>query len=188
VGAHPFLVPITSLRRTPGARREEHRRGVLASEPTEPELQVTGTTVPSGAELAVDVVLEVVDGGIVVAGEVHAPWRGECRRCLRPVEGMLDAEVRELYRPHPDGDADEDEDTYPLGTHHLDLRPLARDAVLLDLPLAPLCRPDCAGLCPTCGADLNDGPCSCPAPATDPRWAALDGLRGAAAGGDQAGG
>jgi uncharacterized protein len=61
------------------------------------------------------------------------------------------------------------------------LRPLVRDALLLELPLAPLCRPDCRGLCARCGADLNAGPCSCVAD-RDPRWGALDALRGA---GDQ---
>jgi uncharacterized protein len=53
------------------------------------------------------------------------------------------------------------------------LRPLVRDALLLELPLAPLCREDCRGLCAHCGADLNDGPCDC-APPRDPRWDALD--------------
>ncbi len=183
MSANPFLVPITALRRTPGARREEHRRGVLP--PADPAnahlgLRVTGTMVPEGAEVAVDAVLEVVDGGIVVAGEVHAPWQGECRRCLRAVHGDLVADVRELYRPRRPGVADEDDETYPLGTDWLDLRPFTRDAVLLELPLAPLCRPDCAGLCPTCGVDLNGGPCGCPLATADLRWAALDALRGPA--------
>ena len=60
----------------------------------------------------------------------------------------------------------------------MDLLPLARDAVLLNLPLAPVCRPDCAGLCPTCGADLNEGPCLCLPVSSNGRWAALDALRG----------
>jgi uncharacterized protein len=72
---------------------------------------------------------------------------------------------------------DDDEETYALGVDHLDLEPLARDAVLLNLPLAPLCRADCAGLCPICGADLADGDCGCDEESGDPRWAALDALR-----------
>ena len=66
-------------------------------------------------------------------------------------------------------DADLDEDTYPLEGDQLDLRPLVRDALLLELPLAPLCREDCRGLCAECGADLNLGPCQC-RPALDARW------------------
>jgi uncharacterized protein len=95
------------------------------------------------------------------------------------VEGDLDVEVRELYRPHGRlRGADDDEETYELSGEHLDLAPLVRDALLLSLPLAPLCGPDCPGLCPSCGADLSVGTCGCPQTAADKRWAALDVLRG----------
>ncbi len=128
------------------------------------------------AEVDVDVVLSVVGGGIEAVGHIKAPWRGECRRCLGPVTGELDVPVRELYRPRLGDDAGEDEDTYPLSGELLDLKPLARDALLLDLPLAPLCRIDCAGLCPRCGIDRNEVACDCPAGTGDPRWAGLDAL------------
>jgi len=59
----------------------------------------------------------------------------------------------------------------------IDLAPLAREALLLELPLAPLCQAECAGLCPTCGADLNAGPCGCAGVVADARWLALDELR-----------
>ena len=115
--------------------------------------------------------LESVLGGVSVTGTVSAPWTGACRRCLAAASGVLDCPVRELYTE--DGDGDE---TYPLDDDDVDLEPLVRDAVLLELPLAPLCRPDCRGLCPICGADRNVEPCDCEAP-PDPRWAALDVLR-----------
>lgn len=167
-----WLVPVTALRRSLGQRREEHRAGRLG------ELTVAGSRVPADAEVTVDVVLTSVSGGIEVAGTVRAPWQGECRRCLQPVDSELVAEVRELYRPPgADGGGEPDEETYELGSDQLDLAPLARDAVLLELPLAPLCRPDCAGLCPTCGADRNTTPCDCATEVSDPRWAALDTLR-----------
>ena len=71
------------------------------------------------------------------------------------------AEVRERYAPV--GGADRDEEAYPLSGDELDLEPLARDAVLLELPLAPLCSEDCRGLCPVCGANRNTEPCGvCP--------------------------
>jgi uncharacterized protein len=164
-----WLVPVLSLRRSIGSQREEHRSGPLA------ELTVAGVAVPPEAEVAVDVILTSVSGGVEVSGTVHAPWKGECRRCLSAVQGEITSEVRELYRPPDTGEPDED--TYDLGTDHLDLQPLARDALLLDLPLAPLCRPDCAGLCPVCGADRNAEPCGCAAVVVDPRWAALEALR-----------
>ena len=179
----PFAVNVAGLRRTPGARRTERRRGVIDG------LAVTGSHVPPGDEVDVEVVLEVTGTSVVVAGMVAAPWAGECRRCLRPVEGDVAVQVRELYEPpdpdhdgpghhHPTPDGSPDDETYSLAGDTLDLLPLARDAVLLHLPQAPLCAPDCRGLCPTCGADLNDGPCDCPSRAADDRWAALDALRG----------
>jgi uncharacterized protein len=169
------LVPVTTLRRQTGARREERRAGRVG------ELAVAGSVVPASAEVVAAVRLDSISGGIEVAASVVAPWRGECRRCLRPIEGQLDCEVRELYRPRAEHEAaaapDADEDTYPLAGDFLDLRPLVRDALLLELPLAPLCQADCRGLCPTCGADLNQGTCGCASAAVDPRWAALDSLR-----------
>jgi uncharacterized protein len=167
-----WLVPITAMRRTIGAQRHERRQGRLGL------LKVADTVVPADAEVTADVVLTAVDGGLEVAGTVRSDWVGECRRCLRPVGGELSTEVRELYRPRAEGERDtDDEETYPLGVDHLDLAPLARDALLLSLPLAPLCREDCAGLCPSCGADLAEEDCGCARAAPDPRWAALDVLR-----------
>jgi uncharacterized metal-binding protein YceD (DUF177 family) len=60
--------------------------------------------------------------------------------------------------------------------HHLDLTEAVRQALVVEQPMAPLCRPDCAGLCPECGADLNAGPHSCAAEPEDSRWAALRAL------------
>jgi DUF177 domain-containing protein len=168
----PWLVPVAALRRNVGERREEHRVGPLG------ELRVAGSSVSEGADVAVDVVLTSVSGGIEVAGTVRAPWEGDCRRCLQPICSELVTEVREMYRPPgTDGGGEPDEETYELGSDSLDLAPLARDAVLLELPLAPLCRPDCAGLCPTCGADRNTTDCDCDGEVVDPRWSALDSLR-----------
>ena len=169
MGADPFLIPITSLRRHPGARRAERRVAPLGL------LTVAGSQVLEKAEVEVEVTLEVAVGGIAVSGFVRGPWRGECRRCLQSVGGTVVAEVRELYRPA--GAQEDSEETYLLGVDHLDLRPLARDAILLELPLAPLCRADCAGLCPSCGVDRNQIECGCADGPADPRWAALDALR-----------
>ena len=197
VAQNPWLVPITNLKRSPGTRRTERRSGRVG------ELRVAASVVAQNAEVTADAVLDAVDGGIEVTADVSAPWQGECRRCLRPVEGLLQVHVRELYRRHDDTHAhgpshtqgpgqargtghhghhapageEEDEETYPLKGEMLDLQPLVRDALLLELPLAPLCSEDCQGLCPTCGADLNDGPCSCDHAPADPRWAALDLLK-----------
>lgn len=178
MATNPWLIPITNLKRSLGNRREEQRSGQVG------ELRVADTTVAADAIVDADAVLDSVDGGIEVTATVAAPWSGECRRCLRPVNGRLEARVRELFRPRHRGEnPDDDEETYPLTGEQLDLRPLVRDAILLELPIAPLCRPDCAGLCPTCGADRNEGDCGCPPTTGDPRWAALDLLRDIPGGG-----
>jgi uncharacterized protein len=135
-------------------------------------MHVTESEVPDDSPIDVEVSLEAVEGGIVASGVVRAHWVGECRRCLGPVAGEVESRVEELYVREP-----EEGETYPIDGDHIDLEPLAREAIVLALPLAPLCRPDCQGLCPTCGADLNAGPCGCPVADIDPRWAALDVLR-----------
>lgn len=166
---NPWLVPIKNLRRSVGNRRRELRRGRVG------ELRVAESVVAGTAEVEAVALVDSVDGGVEVTATVTAPWSGECRRCLRPLGGELRTSVREMYRPRARGEPP-DEETYPLGGDQLDLRPLVRDALLLALPIAPLCREDCLGLCPSCGADLNNGPCGCPAPAADPRWAPLERL------------
>ena len=140
-------------------------------------LSVAGSVVDEADEVSADAVLDSVDGGIEVSADVSAPWSGECRRCLKPVRGRLQVHVRELYREHRHPSDKDDEETYPLRGEMLNLKPLVSDAILLDLPLAPLCSESCKGLCATCGADLNDGPCVCDPVPTDPRWAALDALQ-----------
>jgi uncharacterized protein len=114
-------------------------------------------------------------GGIDVDGTVSAPWVGICRRCAEPVSGELRIHVHERYADAPLA-GPSDEEIYPIDDDDIDLGPLVRDALVLELPMAPLCRQDCAGLCPRCGANLNEGACGCVAP-RDPRWANLDVLR-----------
>lgn len=135
-------------------------------------LVVGDTAVGAETPVTCDLLLEAVHGGVLATGEVRATWAGECRRCLDPAAGEVVAQVQELFesKPRPG-------ESYPLDPEQLDLEPMVREAVLLELPLVPLCRDDCAGLCPTCGAPRSVGPCSCPSETGDPRWAALDVLR-----------
>ena len=184
MSANPFHVNIAALRPPSGGRHHVLRRGRLDG------LAITCSAVPAEAEVVVDADVEVVDGGVVVTGVVSSTWVGECRRCLHPVTGELVADVREIFERVPrtrqgatagGGPAalvdDSDEaDTYPLTGDTLDLAPMARDALLLELPLAPLCRADCPGLCPTCGTDLTEQSCDCRQVSANPVWAALDGL------------
>jgi uncharacterized protein len=134
------------------------------------ELDVHDNRVRGDISIAVDATSSV--DGVVVHGTVTTPWRGQCRRCLTEVEGASVSEVDELFQQHPrHGDAVE------ITGDQIDLAPVVREYVLLDLPDAPLCRDDCAGICPTCGIDRNNGTCDCQPQATDPRWSALEGLK-----------
>lgn len=161
-----LVVNVADLLHRPAARRRA--RHTLEAGP----LQVLSTTVPAGSEIDVDTMLEWVSDGILATGTATAPWVAECRRCLTEVGGEVRAPFQELFEM----EAREGE-SYPLKGDRIDLAPLVTEALLLSLPLAPLCREDCAGLCPTCGADLNASPCSCDPSPPDPRWAALDVLR-----------
>jgi uncharacterized protein len=173
----PFVVRVARLRRSSGRQAHEVRRGevVLAGPLDEAGIDPGRSVVPSGAEAEADVTLVPFVGGIDVDGTVTAPWVGICRRCAEPVSGELSIHVHERYADAPLAGSS-DEELYPIVDDDLDLGPLVRDAVVLELPMAPLCRPDCAGLCPRCGANLNEGDCGCVAP-RDPRWANLDVLR-----------
>jgi uncharacterized protein len=115
--------------------------------------------------------LERIPEGVVVRAEVRAAWIGACSRCVDPVSGEARVHVDELFEPEPLAG-----ETYRLGDDEIDLEPLVRDAILLELPLAPRCRAECAGLCPRCGADRNRTGCDCRVETDDPRWAALRSL------------
>ena len=167
---HPVLrIGVMELRRRPGTQRDVHVTTAL------PGLQVTGARVPDDAELVVDATLESIEGGAVtVSGTVDVPWTAECRRCLDEVVGSATVDLSEVFEVHP-----VEGETYPIEGDEVDLEPVVRDAALLHLPLAPLCRPDCEGPAPdefptaVEGEELEeggDGP-------RDPRWAALDELR-----------
>ena len=167
MAARPWIVHVTPLLRAPGSRREEHVRG-----PVEGAIG-SASIVPVDEDVAADLVLESLNGGAVMAaGTIDSPWAGECVRCLGPAGGRLSLAVREIYEPGSDA-----EETYPLHGDQIDLEPLVRDAVLLELPLAPLCADDCQGLCPVCGVNRNQTSCTCAAEARDPRWSALDQLK-----------
>jgi uncharacterized protein len=133
---------------------------------------ISTASVPPHGEIDVDLVLESIANGLVAEGTITVPWTGECRRCLERVDGLVEARVKEVF----ERDATEGE-TYPLGQDEVDLEPMVRDAVLLALPLAPLCRPDCRGPAPDA---FPTGPEDADAAARrlrDERWAALDDLR-----------
>ena len=149
-----FRIDVADLLHHPGARRT-----VRLTQPVE-DLAGTGASVPDPVAVILD--LERISEGIVVRGTISATWRGDCARCLAPRSEPLELHVDELFEPDPVPG-----ETYPLEGHELDLDQLVRDAVLLELPLAPHCDPPCPLPSPA-----NDDA----EPDVDPRWRALSDL------------
>ena len=131
--------------------------------------------VPEGAPVQLHLRLESVMEGVLVSGSVEAPVTGQCARCLEPVLDTLELDVQELYAyagSTTEATSGEDE-VRRIDGDLLDLAPLVRDTVVLPLPLAPTCTPDCAGLCVDCGERLDDLPADHSHELVDPRWAGL---------------
>jgi DUF177 domain-containing protein len=124
----------------------------------------------------VDAILDIsrmTHGGYALRLRFTAGVEGPCMRCLEPAEPTFAVDAREVDQA---GGGDELSSPYVDG-EELDLASWARDAFALALPAQLLCREDCAGLCPECGADLNEDPDHAHERAPDPRWAKLRELR-----------
>jgi uncharacterized protein len=136
--------------------------------------------VPKGADLELDLRFEAVMEGVLVTGTTRVPLVGECSRCLDPITLSFEVEFQELF-VYPDtrsvrGEDAPGEDEPQLEGDLIDLEPTLRDAVVLALPLSPLCRDDCPGLCSECGVRLADAEPDHHHDVVDPRWAALQDL------------
>jgi uncharacterized protein len=154
-----------------------------ATEPVETNAEVPAAS-PVFADLDTVPTRPVVVSGRLMAagpgtyywdGRVRTQVQGTCRRCLVPVVVDVDDPVRLLFTEDEDND-DPAAVILPPRAADIDLGDAIREALILAMPEYPLCREDCRGLCPRCGADLNQGPCACP-PVPDPRWGALEALR-----------
>ena len=177
----PLVFDLRELGRRPGTLREYQRR---VAAPAGLGLDVIG--VPEGAPLALDLRLESVTEGVLVTGTVEGQVSGQCGRCLDPLTEDLAVDVCELFA-YPDSTTDattEEDEVYRIDGDLLDVEPVVRDTVVLALPWTPLCRPDCPGLCPTCGQRLEDLPEGHSHDVIDPRWAKLSALAAPDAGPD----
>jgi len=161
-----LLVNAADLLRRPGSER------LIQISLTAADLGLDDERFASDDLIAVDLQLESMSDGIVVAGTIDIPWHGVCRRCLRTLAEHTVSEVDELYQT-----VVTDPDAFQIVGDQLDLLPMVRELALLDAPWSPLCRPDCAGLCPDCGIDLNTGTCDCEEPRQPSPWDVLDDLK-----------
>ncbi|HYJ66218.1 MAG TPA: DUF177 domain-containing protein [Nocardioidaceae bacterium] len=171
------MLDTRELGRRPGSERK-----VSLTAPAPADLGIGVIGVPEGSDVELELRLEAVIEGVLATGTARVVAVGECVRCLESVEESLDVDIQELYAYDDGGDAaaggDGPDDIRRLEGDLLDLESVLRDEVVLALPLKPLCRPDCAGLCPECGVRLADVPGHAHEEDIDPRWAALSRLTG----------
>jgi uncharacterized protein len=185
--SHDSLVfDLRSLSRQAGSSRAETR---IALAPADVRLELAG--VPEGSEIELNLKFEAVTEGVLVTGSATAQVTGECARCLGPVSDTVTVSLLELYRYHDDPrhhaskrkiekeePADDEEEERFLDGDLLNLEPAFRDAVVLALPMSPLCEEDCPGLCVQCGVPLAEaGPGHTHDDRIDPRWAGLSNLQ-----------
>jgi uncharacterized metal-binding protein YceD (DUF177 family) len=169
-GANPWRLDLRELGRRAGSMQEVDR--TLAA-PEGWRVELIG--VPAGGEVHVHLRLESVMEGVLVTGELDVPVTGSCARCLEPIEDTLQLDLQELYAYEgstTEATSEEDE-VRRIEGDFLDLEPLVRDSVVLNLPLAPVCTEDCAGLCVDCGKRLDDLPPDHHHDVVDARWAGL---------------
>jgi uncharacterized protein len=170
--ANPWSVELRELGRRPGSMQQIER-----TLPAPADWRVEMIGVPEGADVHLRLRLESVMEGVLVSGEVELPLEGQCARCLEPIEDTLTLDVQELYAYEGSTtvETSEEDEVRRVEGERIDLEPLVRDAVVLALPLAPVCDEDCAGLCAECGERLDDLPPDHHHELVDPRWAALAG-------------
>lgn len=180
---HTFKLNTYELARRAGEMKE-YQLDITVDE----KIGVDLISVPAGELIEVDARLESVTEGVLLSADVYAIAKGECIRCLDPVEIVVERKIQELYNyPPEDGkgkkkkkqvDLDDldVEDELMMEGDVLDLEPPIRDAIVLSLPINPLCAQDCLGLCPECGGKWSELPADHMHQLKDARWASLESL------------
>jgi uncharacterized protein len=165
----PMVVDISRLGRRPGAMVT-----LRDTVPSPSRIGLDMIAIEQGAPLELDLRVESVSEGVLVTGTVAGPTVGECARCLTAVNERLQVGLTELFAyPNSATEATTEEDEVGhVVDNIIDLEQSIIDAIGLELPFSPVCRPDCPGLCPECGVLLADEP-GHHHDRIDPRWAKL---------------
>lgn len=179
----PLVFSTLDLGRSPGSEYSQKR-----TVPAPAYVQAGLAGVAEGSDVELDVRMEAVSEGVLVTATARAQVTGECARCLEPIREPVEVQAQELFAYSAD-DGQADTEGYALLGDLLDFEPVLHDALVLALPLAPLCQEDCPGLCVECGVPLAQaGPDHGHGPAIDPRWASLQEAAFGATGDPAAGG
>ncbi len=168
--ASPWVFDTRLLVRQPGVMKR-----LQTTLTSDEKMGIEVFAVPAGEPVTLNLRFESVVEGVLVSGTAISRATGECARCLGPIERPVGADLRELYA-YPNSataQTNDDDEVAVLQDDLIDLEELVRDEIVVQMPLAPLCRPDCAGLCPTCGERVDDLEPGHNHEILDPRWAAL---------------
>lgn len=161
-----YLFPVHELVRHPGEMREVSQKIQNASPMGNGILAV-----PLAAELKLDLRLESVHEGILATGEVSTLAKGDCSRCLDPINLPVKVDFQELFAYS--GQSDEE---LLVHDNQIDMEQVLIDSVVLSLPFQPVCSENCLGLCAECGEKLTDSKSHQHEAPVDPRWNALEDL------------
>ncbi len=137
-------------------------------------VEIEGTDTPVEGEVK----LFRTNRGIMVKGTLYTQVKLSCSRCLEQFTLPLTLSLEEEYLPTIDintgAKLPKESDAFTIDEHHvIDLTEAIRQYIVTATPMKPLCREACAGLCSTCGHNLNEGDCGCPPQTIDPRWSVL---------------
>jgi uncharacterized protein len=162
---HWLLIDVSGLAERPGAIQDVSTTGNITG------LRGGLGWVSERDPVKVDLTLESLREGVLVTGTAEGLLRLNCSRCLVEYEQEFERKLDEVFYFNPE--EAEQKEGYEMSGTVVDLEPMLRDAILLDIPAQPLHDADCRGLCPICGIDLNLGNCEHRHGDYDPRWAPL---------------
>jgi uncharacterized protein len=165
-----LTIDISRLGRRPGSIMT-----VAETVPSPSRIGLNLVSIEAGAPVTLDLTFQSVSEGVLVTGTVAAPTTGECVRCLSPTTDSISIELTELFA-YPESTTEattEDDEVGHVVDDLIDLEQTIVDAVVLELPLSPVCREDCPGLCPHCGILLATAEPDHHHDVIDPRWAKL---------------
>ena len=165
----PYLLNLNELPRRAGEFKDYKLEFAVPEEIGTPLLGI-----PKGELIRIDLRAEAVSDGVLLTGEVKSRAKGECGRCLDPLDKEIDQRFQELFN-YEGRSEDEDDETFALDGDIADLEIPVRDAVVLTMPINPICSQSCLGLCPECGEKLINLPPDHSHPKSDPRWSGLAG-------------
>ncbi len=122
------------------------------------------------------ITISVTEDGVVADGKIKALTPLDCSRCLEDFWQPVDIRFTEMFTYHPVENTPNNLEQKLPADGYIDLTPIIRDYTVLDIPIGRPCKPDCKGLCPTCGANLNEEDCGHRQESIDPRMEGLKAL------------